>query len=55
MMKKKKLTRIGIDVDEEMLIAVDEIAKKERWPRRVVAMAALENYIKLRSGQKKEG
>ena len=46
--EKKNLTRIGVDVDDETLSQVDEIASKELWPRTVVARVALENYLKRR-------
>ncbi len=47
-MEEKKLTRIGIDVDDETLEQVRKLAEKERWSLRRVAMVALENYLKLR-------
>lgn len=53
-MAEKKLTKIGIEVDEEVLTAVKEIAERERWSMRQVVMVALENYIKAR-GHRKEG
>ena len=46
--EKKKLTRIGVDVDDATLSQVDEIVAKERWPRTVVARVALESYLKKR-------
>ena len=51
-MENKKLTRIGIDVDDAMLSRIKEIADKERWSTRMVAMVALENYLKLRESKK---
>ena len=53
-MKEKNLTRIGLDVDDETLAAVKEIADRERWPVRRVAEVALENYIKARGHRKEE-
>ncbi len=47
-MPETKLTRIGIDVDPEMLGQVDELAKKLDWSRAKIGKAALENYLKLR-------
>ena len=47
-MADEKLTRIGIDVNEETLKQVDEIKDKERWSRSMVTKVALENYLKLR-------
>jgi predicted transcriptional regulator len=51
-MPENKLTRISIDVDDEVLAQVDTIAEKERWSRSMVSRVALENYLKLRSGTK---
>lgn len=48
MAEEKKLTRIGVDVDEETLRQVDELAVRERWSRKMIATVALENYLKLR-------
>ena len=47
----KKLIRIGIDVDEETLKVIKEIAKRERWSTRQVAYVALENYLSRRCGK----
>ena len=48
MKKEKNITRIGVDVDDVTLAQVDELKRRERWPRRVVALVALEYYLRLR-------
>lgn len=53
-MGEETLTRIGIDVNDETLKQVDELAEKERWSRRMVVSVALENYLKLRGVKKSE-
>lgn len=47
-----KLTRIGIDVDEQTLKEVDELCEKEKWSRKKLVEVALEYYLKLRGVKK---
>lgn len=47
-MESKKLTRIGLDVDQETLEQMKELGLKEKWSLRRIALVALENYLKLR-------
>jgi len=51
-MAEKKLTRIGLDVDDKTLAQMKELAEKERWSLRQIAIVALENYLKLRGIKK---
>lgn len=53
-MEEKKLTRIGIDVDEETLKQVDELCGRERWSRSMVVKVALEKYLKMRGVRSEE-
>ena len=44
-MEEKKLTRIGIDIDDEILAKVDKVAEEKRWSRSMVTKVALEDYL----------
>lgn len=52
---KKKLTRIGVDVNRETLSRVDIICIEKRWPRTVVVREALLSYLNRRWRKKNEG
>ena len=52
---KDGMIRITFDVKPEVNQAVKEIAEKERWSRRKVAIVAVEYYLKLRGVWPNEG
>ena len=45
MPEEKKLTRIGIDVDDEILLKVDKLAEEKRWSRSMLVKVILEDYL----------
>lgn len=45
---KNGMIRITFDVEPKMNQAIKEIAEKERWSKRQVAIVAMEYYLKLR-------
>ncbi len=45
---RTKKIRITFDVDPEVNKAIVELAEKERWSKRRVAIVAMEYYLKLR-------
>ena len=45
MAEEKKLTRIGIDVDDEILSKVDKLAEEKRWSRSMLVKVILEDYL----------
>jgi len=47
-MEEKKVTRIGIDVDDKTLSEVDKVAEEKRWSRSMVTKVALEIYLEKR-------
>lgn len=47
--------RITFDVDPKVNQAIQELADKERWSKRQVAIVAMEYYLKLRGVYPNEG